>query len=932
MAHPMTCSRVPAWIRGMAALLLLGVVFNAAAASSEEYFREAEAYSKKGDINAAIIQAKNALKEDPKNVKARFLLGQSYLQRGNGAAAEKELDRARRLGMEWQKLVVPLGRTFLLQGKTEQLLAEIKLDEDFPSLLKAEILVLRAVGYLSQQKPSEAESLYDQSLVLVPDYPAGLLGKARLALRNNKLSDARQWVDRAVASDPENAGVWVLQGEIARLGGDLTTAKRSFFKAEQLQPTNFPALLGGATVSIAQGEIPAAEKQIDKVRSLSPNHPVANYLSAVIHYRKKDITGAEESLRNVLRVKPDYFPALQLKGAIDFAQGNYEQAEQSLFQVISVAPDNIPAAKLLAATKLRLKQADEAIKILEQALPASKGDEQLLAMLGTAYLRDDQLEKGIGYLERAAAADPEAVGIRTQLALGHLASGERTQAIKELETAVDLDLGKEVFQADILLTLVFIRSKEYDKALAQAQAFAKKLPESPLPDNLMGAAYIGLGKSELGREKFKRAIKKDAGFIPAIMNLGRLDEGEGKLDAAKKRYLSVLAQKPEHIGALMSLARLAERQGENSQVQEYLQTAWEANNGALQPGLALLDLYNRKQQPLRAISIARELKSQHPDNPLVLKAMGTSQAKAEDYHSAKATFEALVKQIPESAQAHYLLGLTLQKLSDISAARKSFKGALTFSTDYLPAQLALAKLEMGAKRPEVARTIAKTIQQQRPQKAVGYRLLGDILMQQGDYRAAEKSYGLGLERAAVASLAIASYNTRKKGKLKQPYAPLEQWLKQHPGNAAVKMVLAGAYQESGNLKAAVELYAQVLESRPKDVVVLNNLAWASHRLGRANALEYAEQAYALATDNPAVIDTLGWLLVKTGKVRRGVDLLRQAVELAPHMSEIRYHLAVGLHRSGKDTEARGELKRALDVSADFAGSSKARALLTELER
>ena len=932
MAYPMTYSLVPAWFRGMAAIVLLGVIFSADAASSEEYLREAEAYSKKGDIRAAIIQAKNALKEDPRNVKARFLLGQSYLQRGNGASAEKELDRARRLGMEWQKLVAPMARAYLLQGKTEQLLTEIKPEEDFSFLLKAEILTLRAAGYMSQQKYSEAESLYDQSLVLVPDYPAGLLGKTRLALMRNKLPDARQWVDRAVASDVENAAAWVLHGEIARLGGDLVTAQRSFSKAEQLQPTNILALLGGATVSVAQDDLPAAEKQIEKIRDLNPVHPVANYLSAVIQYRKKDMAGAKESLLNVLRANPDYFPALQLRGAIDFFQGNYEQAEQTLFQVISVAPTNVQAAKLLAATKLRLKQAGEAVEILEKAIPGNKDDEQLLAMLGTAYLRDNRVEKGIEYLERAAAVDPEAIGIRTQLALGHLASGKRVQAIKELETVVDLDLGREVFQADILLTLVFLRSKEYDKALEQAQAFAKKLPESPLPDNLMGAAYVGLGKTESGREKFRQAIKKDAGFIPAIMNLARLDEGEGKLDAAKKRYLSVLKQKPGHVGALTSLARLAERQGNDVLAQEYLQTAWESNSGALQPGLALVDLYNRKEQPLRAISIARELKLHHPNNPLVLKAMGMSQAKAKDYHSAKASFEMLVRQAPESAQAYYLLGLAFQKLGDISATRKNFKSALALSNNYLPAQVSLAKLEMEAKRLEAARTIAKTVQQQRPQEAVGYRLLGDILMQQGDYRAAEKSYHQGLEHAAVASLAIASYNARKKGNMKWPYAPLEEWLKQRPGDAAVKIVLAGAYQETGKLEEAVELYVQVLKSRPKDVVVLNNLAWASQQLGRADALEYAEKAYTLAPDNPAVIDTLGWLLVKTGKIHRGVRLLQQAVERAPHMSEIRYHLAVGLHQSGKDAEARIELKRALDVSVDFSGSSKARALLIELER
>ncbi len=918
------------WLSSFVMLLLLVIFFDAHAASSEEYVEEAEAYIQKGDMNAAIIQLKNALKQDPKNVKARFLLGQTYLQRGNGPGAEKELERARRLGMDWQQVIIPLGRAYLFQGKGEKVLEDLKVEDDFPSALKAELLVLHANAYLMQNQRDKAEGAFERALQLAPDSADAMLGKARLAVVDRRLPESQQLVDLVLQAYPENSEAWAVHGELARLKGDLSTAKQSFDKAVELRPSNLSALLGSAGVRIALGDLEGAEKKIDEVRRASPNLPQANYLHAVVLYRNKDLDGAGQALQQVLRVAPGHMPSQQMMGAIDFAKGRYEQAEYSLSRVVGAYPDNKSAVKLLAATRLKLKRADEAIQIMERVLPKAKDDVQLLALLGSAYLRSGDTEKGINYLERAAAAAPEAAGIRTQLALGHLASGETSEAIKELETAVDL--GKNVVQAELLLTMVHLRSKEYDKALKQAQAFAAKAPDSPLPENLMGTVYVALDKPKMAREKFEQALVKDAHFVPAITNLGRLDENEGQTDAAKKRYQSVLKQREGHLGALMSLAGLAGRQGDEQQALKYLQAAWEANSGALQPGLTLVKYYNDKQQALRSVSIARELKALHPDNVLVVNALGLSLLNAKDYYSAKEEFELLVKLAPKSAQAHHLLGVTKQELGDTSSARKSFAEALKLAADYLPTQLALAKLELKAKQPQAALRIAETIQQQRPKEAVGFRLQGDVLMVDGSYQAAAEAYKQAFDKANTAQLVLAIYRARKAAKLEPAYAPLEQWLKNHGDDAAVRTVLASAYQESGRLEAAVEQYQQVLKGRPKDVVVLNNLAWASHQLGRDDAVKYAERAYELAPHNPAITDTLGWLLIETGKTNRGLVLVQQAVLEAPDLVEVRYHLAVGLHRAGRDAEAESELKRVLELSPDFAQADAARALLKELQR
>ena len=74
---------------GIVGFAALFYVNGALATTSEEFVAEAETYLEKGEVNAAIIQLKNALQENPDNARARLLLGLTYVNLNQGAAAGK---------------------------------------------------------------------------------------------------------------------------------------------------------------------------------------------------------------------------------------------------------------------------------------------------------------------------------------------------------------------------------------------------------------------------------------------------------------------------------------------------------------------------------------------------------------------------------------------------------------------------------------------------------------------------------------------------------------------------------------------------------------------------------------------------------------------------------------------------------------------------
>ena len=52
---------------------------------------------------------------------------------------------------------------------------------------------------------------------------------------------------------------------------------------------------------------------------------------------------------------------------------------------------------------------------------------------------------------------------------------------------------------------------------------------------------------------------------------------------------------------------------------------------------------------------------------------------------------------------------------------------------------------------------------------------------------------------------------------------------------------------------------------------------------------------------------------------------------APHLPEIRYHMAVALDKAGRKGEARKELERLLRDNKDFAQAKNAQALLDQIQ-
>jgi tetratricopeptide (TPR) repeat protein len=143
------------------------------------------------------------------------------------------------------------------------------------------------------------------------------------------------------------------------------------------------------------------------------------------------------------------------------------------------------------------------------------------------------------------------------------------------------------------------------------------------------------------------------------------------------------------------------------------------------------------------------------------------------------------------------------------------------------------------------------------------------------------------EQAWLIEAKILSENDRTEDAI----ALLGKALIELPGSAALLYGRAMAAVEKDNLSLAEQDLRTIIQNNPENAWALNALGYTlSDRTDRQReALRLIETALALEPANPAILDSMGWVLYKLGRAEEGLPYLRRAAEAEPH-AEIVAHL------------------------------------------
>jgi tetratricopeptide (TPR) repeat protein len=115
-----------------------------------------------------------------------------------------------------------------------------------------------------------------------------------------------------------------------------------------------------------------------------------------------------------------------------------------------------------------------------------------------------------------------------------------------------------------------------------------------------------------------------------------------------------------------------------------------------------------------------------------------------------------------------------------------------------------------------------------------------------------------------------------------------------------------SYERLGNYVKSDKDFLRSLEINPDDAYVLNYLAysWLEREYKIDNAIQMLEKAYAIRSDDPYIIDSVGWSYYLIDDFLKAEKFLKKAVELMPNDPVVNDHYADILWRLGKKIQAR----------------------------
>ncbi len=859
------------------------------------------------------------------------MLGQLLLNSGDPAGAESELGRALELGQPEVVVLPLLADSLLAQGKGALLLqrfGRISLpDAKADATLRTHLAGAEAQG----GDLTRADGLLVQALRSAPDHTPALVLQARLAAARKDNAGALAMVDALLARQPDAVDAWMLKGDLLqRSPGDKTTAlaasMAAYAQVIKLRPTQVAAHSATIMLLLAKPDADAAALQLAQLQKVAPRNPQTLFLEAMVADVRGDHKRVRELTQALLRGSPNNPALLMLAGQAELRLDSLATAEAHFAKAVQLMPKAIPPRQQLALVQIRAGQADKAILTLKPLAEVEPPDAQSLTLLAQAQMMTGDKKGAEVNFARVAKQQPTDTRVRTTLALSQLASGQDSAGLAALQ---DIAAGDKGSSADLALITAQARRGDNAGALKAVEAMAAKMPGKPLPDHVRGRLALQRGDAAEARKQFALALTKDADYMPALAGLAALDLADKQPAAARARFTAALQRNPKNVPAMLALAEINARSGGKPEdTVQSLEQAIKAEPNNAMPRLMLVDHHLGNRQPKLAFNATQAGLAALPDNSELLDRQGRALMALGEAQQAISTFAKLSTLNPRSPMPQLRLADAQALAKNPSATAAAVRRAAEIAPKDPQVQQALFSLALMEGKPAQALAVARTVQTQMPDAALGFNMEGDAEMRQKHWDAAitalRKARTLKEPGDATQRLHAALQAGKKTADADKLAAEHQQ---ANPGDLGFVMYLGDAALAGGNSAQAEKHYQQVLGKQPDNVLALNNLAYTLALQKKAGAVALAEKAQKLAPASAAVMDTLAFTLAAENQLPRALVVQAQAVTSAPDAPQFRLQLAKLQLQAGDKASARTELNALAKLGPAFGRQAEVAELL-----
>ena len=897
-------------------------------AAHADYMSNARDAMKKGDLKSAQIELRNAIRNDPQNAEAHFLLGRVSFELGDSVAAEREAEAARDRGYDLNQTIPLLSQSLLSQSKYQKLLDDLKPDGKDPAL-DASILVSRGYALIGLKKTDEAQKSFAEAEQTAPNAVEPLLADARLSVARADLAGAQAKIDQAIAAQPKSVQALLAKAQLLRLKNDGPGAMAVLDDLIATQPSVMQARLDRASLALSLHKNDVAKNDIETVLKGTPGSVQAIYLAAVMEAQGGHWAAADKDLEKISTFVPRIQRAFYLLAVIKEQLGQFEQAEDAARKYLARFPNDLAAYKVLARVEFAKKRPDQVIDALSKIAASGKADAETYDLLGRAYSASNRAQDAVAAFQKAQSMAPADVGLQTRLASARMASGDIDSAVGDLEHT--LDLAPKAPAVGEALFFAAMASGDMNRAQEELTRIKAAQGDTDITMNL--AALLLLAKTELpeAQAAFEALLKQKPDFAPAQINLARIYAMRGDQPKAEALLAQVLAKNPAQEPALSMAVFYKLQNGHVDDATAIMEKAQVAAPGVPAIITNLGELYIRDGKPQKALDFALTLKPPVSNLPQVYSLKAAAYLALGQKKEARDTYAELLKQDASLIGVRRQLVALQLDAGDFEAARGTLNAGIASSPRNYQYYQDLAMIDLKATGVEAALATADRLQSQDREFQDLTALRGDVYLSANRPNDAVDEFQKAFQTRPTSFLAGRLTGAfLRAGHVDSAIKVLSEWVSGHPDDLTQLQRLGEMYLVAGRYDEAALYLEKLLAKKPYDGNSLNNLAWIYQQKGDARAADTARRAYILAP-SAQTADTLGWILVTSGQPGNGIALLRQASVEAADDPRVVYHYAVALKDTGDKDGAIKQLDQVLNLNGTFKEKDDAARLLHDLK-
>ena len=705
----------------------------------QQFLESGDHYFAQQKFDEALIQYRNAIKEDPAFGEGRRALAETYFKLGQPERGFKEYMRAADLLPDRADVQVRAGNLLLLSGSFDEAKqrAEAVLVKN-PKDVGAQVLLANSLAGLQDMVGAFAQ--IEEALSLDPRNSVAHSSLAVLELTRGNFKKAETAFLEAVKLNPSSSIATLALGNFYWSSGDLPRAEAALKQAAELNNTKDP--LPRRALALFYLTTRRAEQAEAPLQALAADDP-SDALSALMLADYYTMMGkplpAKEAIERLEKVRGQS-PATRLRVArLAYAAGDKAQAVEIVDDVLAAQPNQFDALLLRGRWLLEDGQAGEALLRARAAIAVRQNSAAAHYLAGTAHVARGRNDLALGEFTQVLQLNPYATAARVELARIYIEDGATETALKIAEEARRVDPTSGT--AQLAHARVLLLQRDFKRAEPIVRSMAANYPQSAQAQALLGAWYLLKNEPKPARAAFERASALNARLPEAIAGLVRLDVAEGRIADAKtrvdrevktetspdmlmvaaatymaagaaadaettlKRVIEIaptnmdaytmlgrlyLAQNktapaeqrqpgspPPTLGEATMAALMAQVRGEQAAARERYQKILQTNPRAPVAANNLAWLYASAGENLEeAERLARTAYEEMPNNPQVAHTVGYVHLKKDRPSLAVSPLEQSVSRSPANPAYHYHLGLAYAGTRQFARARTEFERAL----------------------------------------------------------------------------------------------------------------------------------------------------------------------------------------------------------------------------------------------------------------